>query len=88
MSTDRQDWEAAARPLLKSKAETVGQDVTDALAPLRMLDDDGLDVPRGTAQDIRVAIANLETLADAVEAADADVPADSTAKAEAIKDNS
>jgi hypothetical protein len=70
---DDVDWEDAGRQLLKLRAERVGQNVDDALASLRMLHDPGLGVPRGTAAKLRVVIAQLEDLADAVEAVDADV---------------
>jgi len=68
--SDHIDWEAATRQLLKQKAERVGQDVDDALAPLRRLHDPGLGVPSGTETELRVVIAELEAIADAVQEVD------------------
>jgi len=76
MSTDRceeQAWSQVGHSLLQQQTEIVGQEVTDALRPLRQAARDGEDVPAGMAGDLRQAIIKLETLADAAEALDPSV---------------
>lgn len=75
MSSDNEhnddvDWEGAGRQLLQVRAESIEQDVREALRPLCNVEDPGLGVPRHTAAELRTTISKLEALAEAVEEVD------------------
>ena len=57
------DWEGAGRELLQRQAESVEQEVRDALRPLRQAGRDGGGVREGTAAELQTAVTRLESLA-------------------------